>query len=330
MVNLMWEKRVLPMLRRWRNIPVIAYGIAVLTVLIATGARAALGVWVGTAIPFTIYFPAVVVTTFLAGLWPGILASLLSALAAWYFFLPPPYSSDDALSLGVFLIVALFNVALIHFLNNAIDRIEQLAEQQNVLFEELRHRISNNLQLVSSLLTLRQGAIDDLHARQALVDVSQQLAFIGKLHRYLNNPSAEAVDLGKFLDELCRDILAAGGARHIDCEVKAELMLPSEQSIPLGLITAELISNALEHGFSGRAQGKIRIDIAREGEEAVLTLSDDGHGLPRNFNPTGTTTLGLRIINALSQQLAGRMEFVSGRGTTFRLTFPLMENAQGG
>ena len=83
----------------------------------------------------------------------------------------------------------------------------------------------------------------------------------------------------------------------------------------------ELISNALEHGFAGRANGTIRIDLTNRGADHVLTVADDGNGLPPDFSLEAASGMGLRIVQALAQQIEGRFAMENGRGTTCRVVF---------
>jgi two-component sensor histidine kinase len=89
----------------------------------------------------------------------------------------------------------------------------------------------------------------------------------------------------------------------------------------VSLIVTELISNALEHGLAGRPKGTIRIDLTNRGADQILTVADDGKGLPPDFTLEAASGLGLRIVQALAQQIQGRIAMENGRGTTCRIVF---------
>lgn len=286
--------------------------------------------------PFLTFFPAVIVTTYLAGLWPGIAVAGASDLAAWYFFLPPFRSlaldPSTALALAFFGFVVGIDIAIIHVMKTALERLrrerersQRLAESRETMFKELQHRISNNLQLVSALLALQKGMVRDDQARRILDEAAARLGLIGKIHRQLHDPAGQQLAVGEFLAQLCDDVVKAAGAGAIVCRVHAEpLSLSPEQTIPLALIVTELVSNALEHAFQDRVGGTITIDLARATDDlASLTVTDDGAGLVPGFELAALTSLGLHIVQAFATQLGGKFEMASGDGTICRVTFPM-------
>jgi two-component sensor histidine kinase len=203
------------------------------------------------------------------------------------------------------------------------ERSQRLAEGRETMFKELQHRISNNLQVVSALMNLQKATVKDEQAKRVLDEASGRLALIGKIHRQLHDPSGQQLEFGSFLRELCQDVLGASGASNIVCLVRAEqIVLPTEQTIPLALIVTELISNAVEHGFAGRPNGTIAIDLARSKGQVSLSVNDNGAGLAPDFDLTTTRSLGLRIVKQLSAQLGGGFVMSSSEGTSCRVVFP--------
>lgn len=306
---------------------------ALATFAVALMARLALDDRLPAGFPFLTFFPAVIVTTFLAGLWPGILTALLSGLASWYFFLGPNQSLDltpgSALALGFFGLVVAVDIAVIHIMNVALERLAEernrsarLTQQTQVMFSELQHRVSNNLQLASSLIAIQKSKVKDPEARRALEEAAGRLSTLGRLHRRLHAPHDGPMDMEPFLRELCEDILKTSGAERIDCTVRAaESDLPPDTLIPLALILAELVSNALEHGFPNGEAGRIGVDLRADEGELVLTVHDDGAGLPDGFSLTRPSSLGLKIVNSLAAQIGGTFSMTGsrGQGTTARL-----------
>ena len=326
---------VLGALERWRNKRNWGVGFAVTAFLGAFALRYALDDWLPPGVPFITFFPAVILAAFFAGLWPTVLLTFLSALTAWYFFLPPVQSFDlhaaAAFALAFFAIVAAIMIVLSHALNVAIDRLRDerararvLAQQRETMFTELQHRISNNLQLVAALLNLEIGNVADQSAKKALDEASKRLALIGKLHRNLYDPDGAEIDFGVFLKTLCDDVVSAWNAHNVDCLVKSiRMTLPPEQSIPIALIATELMSNSLEHSLKGRPHGKINVDVRRDGADAIiLEVADDGDGLPPGFDVATAKSLGLNIVQILTKQIDGRFEIQGGSGTTCRIVIP--------
>jgi two-component sensor histidine kinase len=180
--------------------------------------------------------------------------------------------------------------------------------------------------MVSALMSLQKGSVRDEQARRVLDEAAARLALIGKIHRQLHDPSGQQVELGHFLKQLCHDVLAASGASSIVCLVQAEpVALAPERTVPLALIVAELVSNALEHAFAGRTAGTITIDLARRPDHrrASLTVADDGIGLPAGFDQGAAPSLGLQIVRAFAGQLGATFAMASVGGTRCSLEFPI-------
>ncbi len=308
-------------------------------VLVALVVRIAIDAHLPPGFPFLTFFPAVILTTVLAGLWPGILAALLSGAAAWYFFIGEPYSfavgPGGVLALGFFTAVVAVDIAVIHIMNVALERLAEernrsamLTRQTQVMFSELQHRVSNNLQLVSSLILIQQAQVKDPAACRALEEASGRLATLGRLHRKLHDPNRREISMTQFLTELCHDVLDSSGAHHILCRVTAvEVDIPQDKLIPLALIVTELVSNALEHGFANGSGGTIQVELRhgnRDGDQdgtMVLAVCDDGAGLPDGFRLDEPASLGLQLVLALTTQLDGDFHMKSGSGTTCTLVF---------
>ena len=320
---------------RLRDNPFAAWVFALLAFGAALGLRLAFPRDLLVGVPFLTFFPAVLLTAFVSGVWPAVAVSAASGLAAWYFFLPPfdsfGLSASSVAALAFYAAVAGAIVAIVHAMNVSLDRLraEQarsaaLAEQREVLFKELQHRISNNLAIVSALLNLQRANLSDERAKLALTEAATRLALIAKIHRKLYDPSGAELRFGPFLEDLCRDIIDASGAKNIVCLVRAEeTPIAPDKTVPLALIVTELISNALEHGFAGGRSGTIHIDLRPDGASRVLTVSDDGRGLPEDFSPETAASMGLRIVQSLTRQLEGRFAMEGAQGTTCRVVFPV-------
>lgn len=311
-----------------------AWAFALGVFLLSLAIRAALTKVAETGSPYLAFIPAIILATYFSGAWPGIVCGVLSLLSARYFFGVPPYSFSvneaNALGLGLFVAVAAINIAIVTVMRLALEQLDSerarsaaLAEQRETLFRELQHRVSNNLAIVSALLNLQRGEVADERARHALNEASNRLALISRIHRKLHDPAGSQRRFGPFMEELCRDVLDASGASGIDCRVSAaaNAEIPTDKLVPVSLIVTELVSNALEHGLADRPGGAIRVDLNRDGANHILTVSDNGKGLPPDFSPETNGGLGLRIVQALVQQVSGSFTMENSRGTTCRVVF---------
>jgi two-component sensor histidine kinase len=309
-----------------------AWLFAVCVLLAAIGARFAFVGLLPTGVAFAAFIPAVILITYFSGLWPAIASVAISAVAGWYLFMPATSLRDFgdwAFNFGPFLAICAVAVPIIHFFRATLDELERermksaaLAEQREVLFRELQHRVSNNLAIVSALINLQRASVTDENAKQALSEAATRLALIAKIQRRLHDPSGVQNHFGAFVEDLARDVLEASGARNIVCLVSAaDARIDEDKLVPLALIVTELISNSLEHGFSDGQSGTIRIDLTPQGDKFALTVADDGKGFPHDFSVEEAPSMGLRIVQSLAQQIDGRLTMENGRGATCRLVF---------
>lgn len=312
---------------------VLAYGLALVLFVIALVLRLALNEVLPSGFPYLTFFPAVILTAFIAGTGPGILAAVLGGLAAWRWFIPPDHSFElnagAALALGFYAAIVTVDIVLIHVMRTTLKRLEEerrrsaeLGHQAQVMFSELQHRVSNNLQLISSLLQIQAAKITDHEALRALEEAGARIATLGRLHRLLHNPAEQDVDMGAYLRQLCHDVLDAAGARHVAWRVEAEpVHIASDRLVPLALIVTELLSNALEHGFPDGRHGHIHVALRSEGATGgfCLAVRDNGAGLPETFRLEDQTSLGLQIVRALAAQIGGRVTLARDNGTVCTL-----------
>lgn len=328
--------RILERLPLATDRPVVAYAVTLCFVLVSLGLRlAAEGVLPGDY-PFITFFPAVILATFLFGVVPGAFAALLCGALSIVFILPSTHGTylswGLVTALTFYTLVVVTDIAIIHFMQRATrhlreerERCTALAEKSDLLFRELQHRVSNNLQVVAALLALQKRHISDDQARQAIDDASRRLGLIGRIHRQLYDPNGARLGMAAFLEQLSSDLVDAAGRPGIACSVDADdsVMIDADAAIPVALIVAEAVSNALEHGFADRDTGNIGLCLRRQdARHIVLTVTDDGRGPPDGFALESSTSLGLRIATTLARQLGGSFELVHGSGAVARLTLP--------
>ncbi len=318
----------------WRHRPLLAVSTTLSFVLISLIVRMAIDRVLPAGFPFVTFFPAVVISAFLFGIRNGMVAAVLCGFAAWWFFIAPAsgYAINVAgiAALALYVFVVATELAIVGWMQRAHAELvaerrksEALAQSRELMFSELQHRVSNNLQVVGSLLSLQRREITDPKAISAIDDATRRLSVIGRISRALYDPDGAALGLDQLLSRLCDDVLDASGRHDIELAVTAAGMptIPPDDAIPVALIVAESVSNAIEHGFAHNRRGKINVHVAHMAHQIEVTITDNGHGLPPGFDLEQSDSLGLRIARLLARQLKGSFSLAGVDGTTARLTF---------
>ncbi|WP_243359131.1 sensor histidine kinase [Fundidesulfovibrio terrae] len=201
-----------------------------------------------------------------------------------------------------------------------------LAEKE-VLLKEVHHRVKNNLQIVSSLLSLQSLKYDESLAA-AFLDSQARVRAMALVHEKLyRSGDLSRIDFPDYLRQLSTFLLQAYRPKDksvtsdIECR---DLCLPVDFAIPCGLIVNELFTNSLKHAFTGRTSGVIRLRASQEGSEARLVVEDNGVGFPPDISVDAADSLGLQLVTNLTHQLRGTMDVVSdASGSRFTLRFPI-------
>lgn len=288
--------------------------------------------------PFLTFFPAVILVSVLFGARYGSAAAAVGGLLAWYFFIPPKNTvhldPGSLAAMGFYILVVATDVLIIHWMQRANGHLAQerernaaLARTRALLFDELQHRVSNNLQAVAGLLALQRRRLADPLAAAALAEASQRVALIGRISRRLYDADESGKDLAAFLTALLDDVVEANGrsdiARMVDCP--SDLRLSTEQALPVALVVAESIANAIEHGLADHRAPAIAIEVNADGRQVSITVVDNGGKLPADFSAEGTTSLGLSIATMLARQTGGSYDVTGGARTRACLTLPQVE-----
>ncbi|MBI2442269.1 MAG: PAS domain S-box protein [Lentisphaerae bacterium] len=198
---------------------------------------------------------------------------------------------------------------------------------KEALLKEIHHRVKNNLQVISSLLKLQLGHVQDAEAAAVIRDCQNRIRTIAIVHEKLYQaPNLAEVDIGNYLQSLVshlfRVFLVDSNSVAMDVAVD-KVVLPIDQAIPCSLIINELVSNALKYAFPNNRRGLIRIRLSSGGDGLVrLEVGDDGIGLTPKKDYRNTTTLGLQLVMTFVEQLGGAIELAQGLGTVFVITFP--------
>lgn len=204
-----------------------------------------------------------------------------------------------------------------------------LAEKE-LLLKEIHHRVKNNLQIISSLLEAQAEEIEDSRLRAAFRESQQRVQSIALIHQELyQTGNLASIDFGAFVHHLVAHLVASYAIHpgQVTLDIQADpVILGVDTAIPCGLLINELVSNALKHAFPGNRQGRIQVELHRQGKQVMLIVGDNGVGLPQDLDIATSTTLGLQLVTMLAQQLGGKLEVEGNGGTTFRVAFALPDS----
>jgi len=211
----------------------------------------------------------------------------------------------------------------------AEEQIKRSLQEKEVMLREIHHRVKNNLQVVSSLLNMQARNARDKDTIEILSEARDRIRTMSLIHSQLCGSSDLAeINMKGFVDLLLGQLLQSypvGDTRIAHVVRVDDYPFPISTAVPVGLIVNELLSNAFKHAFDGRGEGKIEVRLtASEGGMTNLTVSDDGVGLPLEFDINESKTLGLRLVKILAEdQLQGTLEVTGDGGATFEIEFEM-------
>jgi PAS domain S-box-containing protein len=205
--------------------------------------------------------------------------------------------------------------------------LRESLEEKVALLNEVHHRVKNNLQVVSSLLSLQSRQVPTELASY-FADSQARIKAMALIHQLLyEQEDYDRIQVRLYLQRLI-DLLKrsySDRTKHVRIAFASDVkqcFLSLEQALPFGLLVNELITNALKHAFPNEAEGNIELDLKRQPASFVLRVVDDGIGLPDDFSFTSGTTLGVQLMPGLCAQMKGELVVVPiDQGSCFQLTF---------
>jgi PAS domain S-box-containing protein len=223
--------------------------------------------------------------------------------------------------------------------------------------KEIHHRIKNNLQVISSLLDLQaekfahNDRYDTSKILAAFRDSQNRVISMALIHEELyGSKEVSTLNFAAYLHKLTEELFKCYNVRvsgtHMFLEIEENIFFDMDTAVPLGMIVNELVSNSLKHAFPGERTGEIQIKLSRERNEKsengkvegkneecksinyILTVSDNGVGIPESVSMEDSDTLGIQLVTILVDQLDGKLELNKDSGTEFIVEFTVAENQQ--
>jgi PAS domain S-box-containing protein len=197
--------------------------------------------------------------------------------------------------------------------------------EKEVMLKEIHHRVKNNLQVISSLLSIQSTYLADPRDAGHFQESRDRIRTMALVHEklYQSNDLA-SVDFGPYAERLAtnlfRSYTGSGGRINLHIDVK-DISLDADQAVPCGLIVNELVTNALKYAFPDGRNGTITVAVKHDKDHYLLIVSDDGIGMRADFDLAETESLGLQLVNMLASQLDGTVEMDVSAGTKFIVRF---------
>jgi two-component sensor histidine kinase/integral membrane sensor domain MASE1 len=262
-----------------------------------------------------------------------------------------PTVPESLLALQLYLAVVAVTTLLLcgvlaerHRARDALERLNRSLEDQvasrtadlagalrekEALLGEVHHRVKNNLQVVSSLLSLQSGYAKDPRVAAMFRESQARVAAIALVHeRLYRSPDLARVDFGGYVGALADSLVASYRlpSRHVSLVKRLDdVPVPIQRAIPCGLVIGELVTNSLRHAFPDGRSGEILVEVRTADDGGIrIAVADDGVGLPPGFDPKDSPSLGWRIVTTLASQVGATLAVSSDRGTRVELEVPAL------
>jgi PAS domain S-box-containing protein len=204
-------------------------------------------------------------------------------------------------------------------------KLEASVAEKELMLKEIHHRVKNNLQIISSLLSLQSTAIQDPKDVALFGESVDRIRSMALIHdRLYKSSDLAGIEFREYIESLVTSLFHSYGRPSVKFGTNVQdVRLSIDTAIPFGLITNELVTNALKHAFPSGRQGEITVSLASRDDGGVqLRVADNGIGMPAGVDPAKTTSLGLQLVSILTQQLLGTLDIQRDGGTTISISIP--------
>jgi len=206
------------------------------------------------------------------------------------------------------------------------EALQASLQEKEVLLKEIHHRVKNNMQVISSLISLQADTLENQALRGVFDDLRDRVRTMALVHEKLyQSENLAHVDFAEYARSLLNYLWHAHGDKASDVRLTLDLpsvTFPVQTAVPCGLILNELTTNALKHAFRDRTDGELTVALNADPDgNMCLVVSDNGVGFPAGFDWRQTRSLGLQLVRMLVGQLGGTLDVRTDGGTTFQITF---------
>ncbi|MCX6044099.1 MAG: sensor histidine kinase [Chloroflexi bacterium] len=212
--------------------------------------------------------------------------------------------------------------AVLVLVHNATETVQKQRELnvKSVIIQEVHHRVKNNLQNIAAILRIQARRCESEEAKQHLTDAVNRVLSMSVIHEFLSQDEHRAINLRDVCQRIANQVAEVSRNPEQEVEILIDgpnIRLPASQATPAAMVINELLLNAVEHGLGKRSRGAITITLSDLGDSVRLVVEDDGSGLPPNFNPGQSRSLGLQIVHTLvTDDLKGTLQMESVEAMT--------------
>jgi len=208
------------------------------------------------------------------------------------------------------------------------EKIKQSLKEKNILLKEVHHRVKNNLQIISSLLSLQSNYFKDEASKDMFRESQNRIKTLALVHEKLHDSSdVQFVDMYEYINSITNLLSYSFDKEFIDVTFEMDIeglrKFELEKAMPCGLIVNEVLSNSFKYAFPNKLSGEIKIVFNEISEGYEMIISDNGIGISKDIDISNSNSLGLELIHSLVDQLDGSIEVLLEKGTTYRIAFPV-------
>lgn len=206
----------------------------------------------------------------------------------------------------------------------AEEKLKASLKEKELLMKEIHHRTKNNLTIISSLLNLQSRHIHDKEARDVFKESQNRARSMALIHEKLySSDDLRKIDFGEYIKSLTMELFSSyqtSSGIKLDMDIN-DVDLDINTSVPLALIVNEIVTNSLKYAFPGEKTGTISVNFYKKADKLQLIVADNGIGFPNNFDFKNTNSLGMQIVNSLTDQIGGKLTLERSEGTKFIIDF---------
>ena len=231
---------------------------------------------------------------------------------------------------------AVRSIAECHLTEQALkeskQQIQMSLKEKEILLKEIHHRVKNNLQIISSLLNLQSGYVEDQQALASFKESQSRIKSMALIHEKLyQSENSLQINFAEYVQQLVVNLFRVYGVDPATVALKVQvenILLGVDTAIPCGLILNELVSNCLKHAFPPGRSGEVNVSLIRvpdQNNKLALTVQDNGVGFPKHIDFSNSKSLGLQLVNTLAAQLKGDVKLYCNAVTKFNIEFMLAD-----